>query len=377
MTPRHFLTRVLARCGALYHTSALRIAWMAALLVFPSLLSSARDTISWVDKNHDFGLIKEVAGPVSARSHFVNVGTDTISIFSVKPTCGCTTSDFYDELIAPGDTAYIGYTFDPAKRPGRFRKTIKVALSDGSTHSIIISGNVLGTPESLSSLYPVDAGPVRLSDTILTIPSVTTDHAPMVFLKIYSLSMDSIDTQLKADHPALCVSATTTKAGPGDVLVYSLDFVGNKYGDYGDVEVPLHLMVDGTEVKSLLFRTFVLPDQGMLMRRQGDKHPICLLAPDPIDLGVIDPNATRRIKREFTITNQGKCELHPLKVYSQSEAITFGKIPAKIKPGKSTRIKIEIDVDRLADGPWRFPINVITDDPLHPHLTIPVAGFKK
>lgn len=352
------------------------------LLIFGLLIwcvssISADDRISWMDKNHDFGLIKEVAGPVSARSHFVNVSQDTISIFSVKPTCGCTTSDFYDDLIAPGDTAYIGYTFDPAKRPGRFRKTIKVALSDGSTHSIIISGNVLGTPESLSSLYPVDAGPVRLSDTILTVPSVTTDHAPMVFLKIYSVSMDSIDTQLKADHPALSVTATTTKAGPGDVLVYSLDFVGNKYGDYGDVEVPLHLMVDGTEVKSLLFRTFVLPDQGMLMRRQGDKHPICLLAPDPIDLGVIDPNATRRIKREFTITNQGKSELHPLKVYSQNEAITFGKIPAKIKPGKSARIKIEIDVDRLAAGPWRFPINVITDDPLHPHLTIPVAGYKK
>ncbi len=136
-------------------------------------------------------------------------------------------------------------------------------------------------------------------------------------------------------------------------------------------------MVDGEEVKSLLFRTFVLPDQGMLMRRQGDKHPICLLAPDPVDLGVIDPATTRCIKREFTITNQGKGELHPLKIYSQSEVITFGKIPAKIKPGKSVRIKIEIDVDRLAAGPWRFPINVITDDPLHPHLTIPVAGYKK
>lgn len=382
MTPHLFyknvhLPRLVATSGAPYLTPVYRFAWLVALVVFPSLFCSARDSIAWLDKNHDFGLIKEVAGPVSARSHFVNVGSDTISIFSVKPTCGCTTSDFSDDLIAPGDTAYIGYTFDPAKRPGRFRKTIRMALSDGSTHSIVISGNVLGTPESLSSLYPVDAGKVRLSDTILSVPSVTTDHSPLVFLKIYSVSMDSIDTQLKADHPALCVTATTTKAGPGDVLVYSLDFVGNKYGDFGDVEVPLHLMVDGEEVKSLLFRTFVLPDQGMLMRRQGDKHPICLLAPDPVDLGVIDPATTRCIKREFTITNQGKGELHPLKIYSQSEAITFGKIPAKIKPGKSVRIKIEIDVDRLAAGPWRFPINVITDDPLHPHLTIPVAGYKK
>ena len=125
---------------------------MAALMAGAALSAFSASPVSsvrWLEKDYDFGLMKEVAGPKTGQSRFVNAGRDTL----------CTTA---------GPTAVIRYTYDPAMRPGKFAKHVRVNLSDGTHASIAIKGNVLGTPESLSTLYPVEAGMLRLSKPACT-----------------------------------------------------------------------------------------------------------------------------------------------------------------------------------------------------------------
>lgn len=156
------------------------------------LTLAVKAEVRWIEKDYDFGLMKEVAGPKTGHARFVNLGPDPVTIFSVRPSCGCTSAEFSDEPVAPGDTATISFTYDPTERPGRFEKSVKVRFTDGKQFSIPIRGNVLGTPESVALLFPVDAGDMRLSDSVLDLKEVTFGHTPVRFFSAYSLSLDSI-----------------------------------------------------------------------------------------------------------------------------------------------------------------------------------------
>lgn len=343
------------------------------------LAAAAGADIRWIEKDHDFGLMKEQAGPVTATSRFVNTGPDTVSVFSVRPSCGCTSADFSEEPVAPGDTAVISYTYDPYMRPGKFDKSVKVRMADGQRFSIRITGNVLGTPESVATLFPVDAGDMKLSDEIVDFGDVTFGRAPVGFINAYSMPLDSICAAIEEPTGSIRIKPSQPKAGPGDIVTYSATFESRKLGQYGPVEIPVRFCADPTAADpqwvTLRFRAFVLPDTQALTLRQGGKKPVCEVTPDPIDLGADITAPT--LQSEISVTNAGSGPLDIFRLYSPDRAITFGKIPKSVKPGKTARIQVRIDTSALPDGPFRIPLDLITGDPVHPHLQIPVAGMKK
>ena len=118
-----------------------------------------RADIVWIEKEYDFGLIKEEAGPKTGYARFVNTGPEEVMITGMRPRCGCTKADFPKDPIAAGDTATVSFTYDPTGRPGKFNKSVRVYIGSSETYKIPITGNVLGTPQSLSTLYPVVSGP--------------------------------------------------------------------------------------------------------------------------------------------------------------------------------------------------------------------------
>lgn len=346
---------------------------MAAAMLLAGWPVRAAATIRWIDRDYDFGLMKELAGPKTGTSRFVNLGPDTVTIFSVRPSCGCTTADYSDAPIAPGDTAVVSYTYNPDMRPGKFDKSVKVRLSNGDRYSIRITGNVLGTPESLATLYPVDAGDIRLSDAVIQAGEVPFGRTRAFFVNAYSLPLDSISPTVVSGSEGLVVTPSRPKAGPGDIITYSLNFDSRRNGEYGPVEIPVRFKADGSsEEATVMFRAFVLPDTEALALRQKGRSPACDLWPDPIDLGM--SVGDRKVKAEMRVTNSGTGPLHILRLHAASEAVSFGKIPKEIKAGKTAVIKLEIDPGRLPSGPFRIPVDVITDDPAHPHLQLAVAG---
>lgn len=350
-------------------------------------------SIRWIDRDFDFGLMKEQAGPKTGSSRFVNLGPDTVSVFSVKPSCGCTSAEFSDAPVAPGDTAVVSYTYDPHMRPGKFDKSVKVRLSNGDRYSIRITGNVLGTPESLATLFPVDAGEMRLTDAVINAGEVTFGKSPVFFFNAYSMPLDSISPAVRSASPGLVVKPSKPKAGPGDIVTYSLGFDSRRHGVYGHVDIPVEFKADPASDAfpvTVGFRAFVLPDPDYLLLKQKGANPVCEPAPDIIDLGDMQglQGDSRPIKSVVTITNAGKGPLGILRLYSNSDAIRFGKpfsttpepggkaTPVTVKPGKTIKVNVEIDAARLPSGPFRIPVEIITDDPAHPHLQIPVAGMK-
>ena len=334
------------------------LAFLALLVSIASL--SAMAEIRWLERDYDFGLWKEIAGPKTGTSRFINLGPDTIAIVDVKPSCGCTSASFTDTPIAPGDTAMVSYTYDPTMRPGKFEKSVRVSLSDGTRQTLRIRGNVLGTPESLASLFPVDAGEVRYSDSVVAFGRVSFGRAPLGFVNAYVLSQDSILPKLSTTSDALQITPSVDKAGPGDIVTYSLSLNTERLNRYGPVEI----LAGPVKVTAI-----IVPDTDRLMLQQQGKSPSITADPSMLDLGQISASS---INLEFTVRNEGKAPLELLSIYPSSEAIKIVKYPSVIKPGKKGAVKIEIDPSRLNRGPQRQSIEIISNDPRNPQLSLPV-----
>lgn len=99
--------------------------------------------ISFQEKTHNFGVVKEDGGPVSCDFQFVNDGSGNLIIYEAKAQCGCTRPEYPKNPVAPGKNGKIRVTYNPIGRPGPFEKvvTVKTNAKEGKVR-LKITGNV-------------------------------------------------------------------------------------------------------------------------------------------------------------------------------------------------------------------------------------------
>ena len=120
----------------------------AIIAIFITALSMLADDngakISFVEKSHDFGTIKEANGPVSYEFEFKNVGNEPLVILSARASCGCTRPEYPEKPIKPGEKGKIKITYNPAGRPGEFDRKIKIQTNDKNRRPVLkITGVVI------------------------------------------------------------------------------------------------------------------------------------------------------------------------------------------------------------------------------------------
>lgn len=100
----------------------------------------------WVETTHDFGKIKE-GEPVDNKFVFENNGTAPLIISNVKPSCGCTVTDYTKEPVPPGKKGYVKATYNAARK-GAFNKTVRVTANiEGGSELLTIKGEVVSDDE--------------------------------------------------------------------------------------------------------------------------------------------------------------------------------------------------------------------------------------
>ncbi len=112
-------------------------------ILLPVFYLQTDSIVEWLTPTeHDFGDIEQ-GKPVEFLFKFKNTGEDPFVIDNIRTTCGCTAPDWTKAPIAAGDSSFIKITFD-AKKPGWFRKKIKVFVSEQRKAEILyIAGYVL------------------------------------------------------------------------------------------------------------------------------------------------------------------------------------------------------------------------------------------
>ncbi len=99
--------------------------------------------IAFETMEHDFGKIRE-GEKVTYRFKFKNTGKIPLKITDVKPSCGCTASDYTKEPVPPGGEGYVEVVFDSQGRTGTQQKTVTVfANTDPPSFLLRFKGEVL------------------------------------------------------------------------------------------------------------------------------------------------------------------------------------------------------------------------------------------
>ncbi len=101
------------------------IAFLFTSVLF--IMGDTIDTVSWNSTEYNFGEIQQNI-PATATYELTNNSKESLVIENVKVGCGCTSTGYTKEPIAPGESTIIEATFN-AKKIGKFTKTAKVTTN--------------------------------------------------------------------------------------------------------------------------------------------------------------------------------------------------------------------------------------------------------
>lgn len=193
--------------------------FLVILCLFAALLANAR--IEQVADTLDFGTFHEENGRKTMRTYVVNTGDKPTSIFNVKASCGCTATNYYKEIINPGDSAWIDVSYNPRGRIGRFEKGVKVYDVDDGKVTIAIRGNVISTPETLETIYPVAADGLYLSERQLIVPELKKGDSRHLFINAYNATDEILKPRLTGEYKEIEAVITPEAIEPGETAAIS------------------------------------------------------------------------------------------------------------------------------------------------------------
>lgn len=92
--------------------------------------------IKFESTEHDFGKILQ-GEQVSYTFKFKNVGNAPLIISSIEKTCGCTTPDYSNKPIKPGENGKITITYDSKGHKGFQNKRLVVKTNTNPAETIL------------------------------------------------------------------------------------------------------------------------------------------------------------------------------------------------------------------------------------------------
>ena len=337
--------------------------------------------IEWLETVYDYGSFPGESGPRQGRVRLVNRGPDPTIINRVKPTCGCTVAEFTEGVIAPGDTAFVTFAYNPAGRPGRFEKHIKVYTGENNDlTSITIRGTVIGSSSTLAMTYPVEAGPMRLSSRAMELGKVVYGRARHEYISGYNVSTDTLHLAWSETPRAISLGVSSKTVAPGDLFTLGVYFNTRDEAMEGPVDYSFRLYpqaFDRAEYTEITITGDVVPDTSGLSEQELRDAPSAMVYPGVIDLGSISPK-DKPIKIAFKVRNEGRSQMQVKRVcIAGSQALKVKQMPTGIAPGKEHEVKAELLPAQLPDGLFALEIQVITNDPLHPSRLVRLTGNKQ
>ena len=337
------------------------------------LFSCYSQKIEWLADSCDLGIIREIDGPQSATVKFINVDDKPTFIAEVKPTCGCTSVSFTEDIIHPGDTAYISLIYNPAGRPGSFNKGVKVYIGDEpKLFNIKLVGSVIATPETLSLRFPYSMENLRLDKIKETAGKMKMGDRRHFFINTLNNSLDTLTLSAKThkDYPEVELLPATLM--PGENGVISIYYDSSKGAEYGYLEYKFDLFSKSTnqsvESETITLETIITPNPENLSEVYFDIDPVL------IDLGEI--NSNNIIDFNFDITNTSKRELKIFSIFSLDKEIKINDYPSAISPESVLSVTGSLNPEKIKEGPFRFKIFILTNSVLTPEGVCNVVGEK-
>ncbi|MDE5684299.1 MAG: DUF1573 domain-containing protein [Muribaculaceae bacterium] len=351
---------------------------LSAILISAAATAAyASESVRWLETNHNFGAFDENMGRVSTVFRFVNTGTEPVSIVAARASCGCTAPDYDRAPVAPGDTATVTVTYDPAGRPGRFSKYVAVDFSyEGSRQKLTIEGTVVGNSASVAQQYPAECtSMLRLSRGAAMMGDVVKGQLKTLFLKAYNSSHDTIAPSVSNLPKYVSVTVAPERVAPGEQCSFIFYFRSDRCPLYGLVSDTVYVSPDplSSTICPLPLTALVNEDFTKLSPKQLAKAPAIRIENSSADFGDLDAGEPA-VERTVEIANTGKSSLEIRRVYTATPGVSAAIDRSSLKPGKKAVITIKVKPAELTGALLNARISVITNDPTQPIATVRAVG---
>ena len=352
------------------------IVWSVAVAVG----AMAQGRAVWPLAVHDFGVINEADGKVSCIMPLVNAGDAPLVIASARASCGCTATDFPRTPIAPGDTAFVTITYNPAGRPGDFTKSVLIFTDVEPRRSqITITGTVIAAPESLDEHYPVAAGSLRLESANVPLGEVLRGQTRNAYIRAINASPDTIVVSVSGGGPAIQAHAVPDTVPPAATVALTVHYDAARAPLWGFIadsllvsSVPLRGVAE-TAAATVHVMAVVVEDFSKMTERQRQDAPSASLSCGyRVNCGPLAVGAPGTCR--FTVKNTGHDRLSLRRLWSPSRAVTATADRTEIKRGKEATITVTVDPALVDEPLLNTTLTVITNDPEHPRQVVRVVG---
>jgi hypothetical protein len=357
----------------------LRLLAAAAYAAFLAPTALAGPAITWLSSVHDFGAFDEDDGIVSCEIPYVNSGDSPLLLTGARASCGCTTPQISREPLAPGDTAAIVVSFDPTGRPGRFSKKIRISSNtEPATSTLEVKGVVVGSASTVGQRFPVDFGTLKLRTGAVMAGEVTKGKTQTVFVDGYNRSAHEVRPRVGNLPPYIGANTAPETVGPGEQFSLVFYFHSDRCPLYGLVSSTVTLDAgDGSEPRELPVVAMVKEDFSKLSDAARAKAPVIRPETDRLDFGRLDRHQSEKTSRSITLRNDGRSPLLIRRVYSGDKGIEASVSSEKIKAGKTAVLTLNVDPSQLPGDILNARVQVISNDPSAPVVTIRAVGELK
>ena len=345
-----------------------------AVFFVPLMSQTVQPKISFEKTVHDFGKFKEADGRVTHKFEFVNTGGSDLVIQNVSASCGCTAPRWTRQPIPPGGKGFVAATYDPAGRPGPFRKYVTViSNSNPGNVRLTIAGDVEARPRTVEDDYHYAMGPMRLKSNHLAFGNLKHTATAEKQLEVINNSEKTVEIafQRVPGHVSIkAVPATLKPKQKGKIVaVYNVP----QRKDWGFVIDRMMLSINGKSERnySLVVSANIEEDFSALSAEELAKAPVIGVDNSEFNFGKIKQG--EKVEHVYVLTNSGKSDLHIRKVKASCGCTAVQPAKKVIAPGESVDIKTVFN-SAGKTGNQNKTVTIITNDPKKSKLILWVKG---
>ena len=341
----------------------------------------AQPQVTWLEKQHDFGVFKEENGKVSCQMRAVNTGTEPLIIIKTQVGCGCTAINYNEDAIQPGDTATVIITYNPSGRPGQFTKEALIFTNTVPKRSVLeITGNVIPTDATLDKQYPLQSGALRISQKNIPFGELTKGKNRTLYLSAYNASTDTIVVSVKGRKEHIRPSLVPDTVPPARVTALTVHYLPGHAPQWGlntdTLTLVNHPLGSALESSADVYvMAQVMENFGELSEQQRRNAPVVAVdCDDRLDFGTM--TAGKTVTRTFKVTNKGKDQLIIRRLWvPEDEDITIKVDRTEVKRSKSATVTVTVDTTHTQGELFNVPLTLLCNDPESPRLTIRLVGI--
>lgn len=346
------------------------------LFAFKSEAQQLGPNISFEKTSHNYGTMKESDGAAKYKFMFTNTGSEPLIIQNVKPSCGCTSSDWTKNPVPPGGQGYVTAEYNPKNRPGKFSKSIRITTNAEPPTSILrISGEVIAKEKGITELYPASVGELRMKTSHLAFMKTFNHEKKTETVEVYNNAPSALNVEFNNVPDFITIEMQPKLLKPKEEGKFIVSYDATMKDDWGFVLNRLNVVtIDENNQKQegkLTVSAKISEDFSKLTPEELENAPAISFENQTFAFGEIKQGES--VSHEYKFTNTGKTDLIIRKTKASCGCTAIMPTENVIKPGKSSSIKMTFN-SKGKKGSQNKTITVYSNDPKKSELKLRIKG---